>query len=191
MKRFCLFLICLLTGILPVAAQVAIAFSKPGGFYPETFTLSIETGNEGDAPLQIRYTLNGAVPTANSLLYKHPLAMDRTLYSSSNFYKIPNTIPKYAVPVPGEVEHIIVVRAAAFNAEGERCSDVITASYLIAPLLGRKIELPVLSLCVDSFDLFDPHDRFFFKNYRTESVDCLCRICDNLTVSDFPRSFFD
>lgn len=128
MKRFCLFLICLLTGILPVAAQVAIAFSKPGGFYPETFTLSIETENGGDAPLQIRYTLNGAVPTANSLLYKHPLAMDRTLYSSSNFYKIPNTIPKYAVPVPGEVEHIIVVRAAAFNAEGERCSDVITAS---------------------------------------------------------------
>lgn len=161
MKRFCLFLICLLTGILSVAAQVAIAFSNPGGFYPETFTLSIETENGGDAPLQIRYTLNGAVPTANSLLYKHPLAMDRTLYSSSNFYKIPNTIPKYAVPVPGEVEHIIVVRAAAFNAEGERCSDVITASYLIAPLLGRKIELPVLSLCVDSFDLFDPDKGIF------------------------------
>ena len=27
----------------PVAAQVAIAFSKPGGFYPETFTLSFVT----------------------------------------------------------------------------------------------------------------------------------------------------
>ena len=145
----------------PVAAQVAIAFSKPGGFYPEIFTLSIETENGGNAPLQIRYTLNGAVPTANSLLYKRPLAMDRTLYSPSNIYKIPNTIPQYQSPVPDGVEHIVVVRAAAFNAEGERCSDVITASYLIAPLLGRKIELPVLSLCVDSFDLFDPDKGIF------------------------------
>lgn len=172
MKRFCLFLICLLTGILPVAAQVAIAFSNPGGFYPETFTLSIEAENGGDAPLQIRYTLNGAVPTANSLLYKHPLAMGRTLYSSSNFYKIPSTIPKYTVPVPGEVEHIIVVRAAAFNAGGERCSDVITASYLIAPLLGRKIELPVLSLCVDSFDLFDPDKGIFVPGNSFDPARC-------------------
>lgn len=139
----------------PVAAQVSVAFSKPGGFYPETFALSIETENAGGASLQIRYTLNGTVPTANSLLYKHPLAMDRTLCSPSNIYKIPNTIPQYQSPVPDEVEHIIVVRAAAFNAAGERCSEVITASYLIAPLLGRKIQLPVLSLCVDSFDLFD------------------------------------
>ena len=155
MRRFCFFLICLLTGILPVAAQVSLAFSKPGGFYPETFTLSIEAENGGDASLQIRYTLNGAVPTANSLLYKHPLAMDHTLYSSSNIYKIPNAIPQYQSPIPEEVEHIIVVRAAAFNAAGDRCSEVITASYLIAPLLGRKIQLPVLSLCVDSFDLYD------------------------------------
>ena len=95
MRRFCFFLICLLTCVLPVAAQVSLAFSKPGGFYPETFTLSIEAENGGDASLQIRYTLNGAVPTANSLLYKHPLAMDHTLYSSSNIYKIPNAIPQY------------------------------------------------------------------------------------------------
>lgn len=155
MRRFCFFLICLLTCVLPVAAQVSLAFSKPGGFYPETFTLSIEAENGGDASLQIRYTLNGAVPTANSLLYKHPLAMDHTLYSSSNIYKIPNAIPQYQSPIPEEVEHIIVVRAAAFNAAGDRCSEVITASYLIAPLLGRKIQLPVLSLCVDSFDLYD------------------------------------
>ena len=156
MKRFCLFLICLMMGVLPIAAQVSVVFSRPGGFYPEAFSLAMETRNTEDPSLQIRYTLNGSVPTSGSLLYTHPLEMSRELYSASNIYKIPNTIPQYSVPAPSEVERLVVVRAAAFDTSGSCCSDVITCSYLIAPLLGREIRIPVLSLCVDSAALFDP-----------------------------------
>ncbi len=137
-------------------AQVTIQFSHPSGCYSHPFALSIVMdGNDEAQPLQIRYTLNGGMPSVESILYENPVQLDQKAYSSSNIYTIPNAIDAYWKEAPAVVERIIVLRAAAFNAAGDLCSNVITGSYLIESLLGRKITLPILSLCVDSADFFD------------------------------------
>lgn len=155
MRRIRLLLLVLLANIQLSSAQVTLSFSKPGGCYADAFTLAITAGNDEDIPFQIRYTLNGGTPSVGSFLYKKPLPLDACLYPTSDIYKIPNAIDKYQSPIPSGVEHIIVVRAAAFTLDGQRCSEVITASYVITSLLGRKLSLPVVSLCADSADLFD------------------------------------
>ena len=155
MRRFWLFFIVSLATFSLGNAQVSLSFSKPGGCYADIFTLSINVESNENIPCQIYYTLNGGTPSVESVLYEHPIVLDKSQYSSSDIFKIPNAIGKYLSPIPSEIDRIIVVRAAAFNQDGQRCSEVISASYIISSLLGRTISLPVLSLCVDSVDFFD------------------------------------
>lgn len=155
MRRLWLILIGLFAVIPTISAQVTLSFSKPGGCYTDISSISILAESDGNIPFQIHYTLNGGTPSVGSFLYKHPLTLNARLYSSSNIFKIPNTTEKYRSPVPPDVERVIVIRAAAFDKNGQRCSEVITSTYVILPLLGRTTRLPVLSLCVDSTDLFD------------------------------------
>lgn len=132
-----------------------MSFSVSGGRYQDTFTLSIQSEGEESSTCQIRYTLNGGTPSVESFLYEGPLTVDKNLYSKSDIYKNPNAIAQYQTPIPSDVERIVVIRSAAFNAQGEICSNIATASYVVGSLLGRDITLPVLSLCVDSADLYD------------------------------------
>ena len=153
--RQLLFLFGLCGCLVQLNAQVTVFFSKPGGFYAENDTLSIRVEGDERQTCQIRYTLNGSLPTVGSFLYEHPLPLDQRLYSRSCIYKIPNTIEEYRTPLPEDVERIVVVRAAAFDQQGRRCSSVATASYVLPFSSGRTIALPIVSLCVDSMDLFD------------------------------------
>ena len=146
----------------------SVLFSHPGGFYSDTFYLGMEmlhTSTHG--PCTIHYTLNGAVPTACDSQYKAPLPLSSDCYSMSALYKVP-TVPEDRWFEPSGVEHIIVVRAAAFDSTGEQCSPVTTQSYLIDSLLGRRITLPVVSLCTDSLSLFDHDTGIFVKGYHFE-----------------------
>jgi len=49
--------------------------SKPGGFYDNPFKLSLEDDNHGG---QIRYTVDGSEPSANSMLYDKPIDISNT-----------------------------------------------------------------------------------------------------------------
>jgi len=137
--------------LLPIVAQGQVTFSHPGGFYSETFTLSMTAANP---TYTIHYTLNGSVPTADDPQYNAPLPMNANMYSRSNIYQIMSS-PARIWHAPDSVEHAIVVRAATFDSQGQRCSAVTTATYIIDALMGRHISLPVVSLCVDSAALFD------------------------------------
>ncbi|MBR4135039.1 MAG: CotH kinase family protein [Bacteroidales bacterium] len=155
MRRCVLLFIGLSVALVQLKAQAIVSFSQPGGRYADSFLLSIETEELDGGPYQIRYTLNGGTPSVESFLYEHPLKVDSRLFSTADIYKIPNTIERYKTPLPKDVERVVVVRAAAFNAQGECCSNVATATYVIEALYNRTITLPILSLCVDSVDLFD------------------------------------
>ena len=156
-------LLLLLLSPLTSFAQ-SVVFSHPGGFYSDTFSLSMHIGffpnttqslsRSVTQPLTIHYTLNGAEPTVCDAQYTAPLPLSADCYSRSDFFRVP-TVPADRWFVPDSVEHIIVVRAAAFDSTGERCSPVTTQSYLINSLFGRRISLPVVSLCADSLSLFD------------------------------------
>ena len=145
---------------ISLSAQ-AVVFSHGGGFYADTFQLQMEVLYAPmDSHYTIHYTLNGAEPTECDPEYRAPLPMTEALYSRSDLFRVQN-VPDERWFAPDKVEHIIVVRAAAFDSTGERRSTVTTHAYLIDSLMGRRITLPVVSLCTDSLSLFD-HDTGLF-----------------------------
>lgn len=107
-----------------------VQFSQPGGFYDESFFLALSYPS-GDT--SIHYTTNGNAPNANSQVYVSPLHLDQDLYSHSNIYTIRNC-PESLWYQPDSVQHCIVIRAAAFDSEGNRISPINTNSYLIRKL---------------------------------------------------------
>ena len=126
-------------------------FSVPGGFYEESPVLEIFPFYQQH---HIRFTTNGNRPTAQSRLYTEPLLLDGSFYSHSDIYTIPIALPEYQY-IPDSVRHCIVIRAAVFDENDSCISEVATHSYFIRSLGCDFLELPVVSLCADSLDLFD------------------------------------
>ena len=159
------------------ASGQAVVFSHGGGFYADTFSLSMRIDfvpqltvsplTSHLSPLTIHYTLNGAEPTECDPEYHAPLPMTAACYSPSNLFRVQD-VPDDRWFAPEEVEHIIVVRAAAFDSTGYRRSVVTTHAYLIDSLLGRRISLPVVSLCTDSLGLYDHDTGLFVPGYCFE-----------------------
>ena len=136
---------------LAFANAQEVTFSTPGGFYDDPFELTLSCTQQDKV---IHYTTNGNRPTADDPVYSQPLLLDQSLESRSNIYTIPIT-PESLWYAPKTVQRCIVIRAAAFNAIGERVSNVITNSYLIKALGCDTHGLPIMSICADSLDLFD------------------------------------
>ncbi|MBQ3751141.1 MAG: CotH kinase family protein [Bacteroidales bacterium] len=146
-----LFALLLLFPLMLSAQGGEVVFSQKGGVYSNPFTVSLQCTN---SQYLIHYTLNGATPTAASPTYSQPFSLGPHLYSTSNFYTIP-TAPENHIYMPESVLRAIVIRAAAFDANGNRVSPVVTQSYFIKSLNCDLHQLPVISLCADSAALFD------------------------------------
>ena len=139
---------------VPLWAQSdEVHFSPSGGIFAETFPVTMTCDNPG---LTIRYTLNGNTPDAKSPRYQEPLMLNNSLKSRSNIYKIPIS-PKNEFYLPSSVTKGIVIRAAAFDSQGNRVTPVVTQSYFIGSLDCDLHGLAVISICADSLSLFD-HD---------------------------------
>ncbi len=134
-----------------LAQEASVVFSPQGGIYAKTFPVTIHCENPA---WHIRYTLNGATPDMHSRRYTAPLTLGPELYSQSDIYKIPNALEEDFY-LPDSVLKCIVIRAAAFDGQGNRVSPVVTQSYFINALGCDFHGLPVLSLCTDSLSLFD------------------------------------
>jgi len=129
----------------------SITFSMPGGFYEQTFHLTLSCDNQEAV---IRYTTNGNQPTEKDAVYDSPLLLDEQLYSKSNIYTIVDC-PQGDFYLPDDVQKCIVIRAAAFDMAGNRIGEVATNSYFIKSLGCHSHGLPAVSICADSLDLFD------------------------------------
>ena len=129
----------------------AVLFSHQGGFYDEPFALSLGCTNW---ECSIHYTTNGNTPTAASARFDEPLLLDESLYSISDIFMLP-IAPVFDPFVPDSVHHAIVIRAAAFDGNGQRVSEVVSQTYLIRALGCDHQGLPVVSVCCDSLSLFD------------------------------------
>lgn len=133
-----------------------VSFSMPGGFYQHSFDLTLSAG-EG---CSIHYTLDGSTPTLLSPVYGQPLTLSPALYSTRDIFLMRDS-PEREWNPPSSVRHAIVVRAAAFDSQGHRQGGVTTHTYLIADLLGREAQLPVVSISLDYEALFDPDTGIF------------------------------
>lgn len=172
-QRLLTVLLCLLQIHLSAQSYV-VRFSPTGGTYNQAFPVILSCDNPA---LHIRYTLNGATPDGTSALYSQPLMLDNNLKSRSDIYKIPIS-PENEFYLPDSVIKGIVIRAAAFDSQGNRVSPVVTQSYFIGSLGCDLHGLPVVSICADSLplfahdtgilvpgDLFDPEDLDNSGNY--------------------------
>ena len=164
MKRWCITLLIL----MPLAALgQSVTFSHSSGMYANTFQLELTA----QAGYTIRYTLDGCRPTASSAAYTAPMQLSESLYSPVQVFRHQNCPDTNWIERDG-VEHIIVVRAALFDDTGTCHSEVATQAYVVNSLLGRTIELPVVSICVDTADLFDYDSGIFVMgaNYTPSIV---------------------
>lgn len=134
-----------------IAQDEKVMFSHQGGFYSESFYLSLGCS---DFNHHIRYTTNGNAPTAASPVYEQQLWLSQHLYSHSDIYKL-QISPESLQYVPDSVSHVIVIRAAVFDENGQRMGPVATNTYFINALGVDTQGLPAVSICADSLDLFD------------------------------------
>ena len=132
-------------------SQTEVLFSHHGGFYEEPFALSLGCSNLN---CHICYTTNGDTPTEHSKRYVNPMLLDESLFSTSDIYTLP-IAPLFEPFVPASVQHAIVIRAAAFDEDGQCVSEVVTNTYLIRNLGCDHNGLAVVSVCADSLSLFD------------------------------------
>ena len=148
MKRISIILFLLL---LPLAMfSQKVKFSQKGGFYEESFSLTLSCDEE----YHIRYTTDGNDPTAKSKLYKEPLWLDERMYSKADIYKIKISVDSLAY-IPESMKHAIVIRAALFDSNDSIVSRTFTQTYLIRSLGIESHGMAAVSVCADYDDLFD------------------------------------
>ena len=134
-----------------------VIFSASGGFYDDVFQLQMSNSNPQN---HIRYTINGNQPTAQSQIYTEPLVLDYSKYSKSDIYTVINS-PVNDFYLPDSIQHCIVIRAAVFDENDSCVSKIKTNSYFIGELGCDTHNLPVISICADSLDLFDYNTGIF------------------------------
>ena len=145
-----------------LAQETSVSFSSSGGFYDCPFELSLSCPHE----FTIHYSINGNSPTLSDPIYETPLKLNEKLYSKSNIYTIQNC-PDEFWHVPNSIQRCIVIRAAAFDADGNQVSPIATHSYMIKSLGCDTHGLPIVSICVDSVSLFD-HEIGIMSNGRSD-----------------------
>ena len=154
--------------ILPHSVQAqepVVSFSCPGGFYDNSFILSLSCPDS----LSIHYTLNGNIPTVADMVYQRPLTLDDELFSKSNIHTIQTCHDSIWHPA-NSVQKCIIVRASAFDLNGDQVGETITNSYFIKSLGCNSHGLPIVSICVDSLSLFDQEYGIMATNESDDTI---------------------
>ncbi len=163
-------------------AQTKVVFSQQGGFYEDSFPLELWCPDG----LHVRYTVNGATPTADAQPYSEPLLLNEELFSKSDIYTIVDCIPSVFHAVD-DVKHAIVIRAAVFDENDSCVGPVVTHSYFIKALGCDLHGLPVLSLAADSLDLFDYETGIFIPGVNYDPIDSTATGNYNMTGREWER----
>ena len=144
---------------LPAVAANSIAraprFSHPGGFYDREFSLVLAPPAPGGV---IYYTLDGAKPNEESLVYTQPIPIvfspdhdGGIAYIETTMDRIPRHM-RWLEPA-AEPFKATVVRARYVIA-GAEPSPVVTQTYFADPDIHRRFTMPVIAIATDPEGLF-------------------------------------
>ena len=133
--------------------QERVSFSVGGGFHTGPVLLELSSIHS-DA--EIRYTLDGSEPTADSPLYENPIYIQDRSGEPNDLSVILDISHNYAnaAPPAGSVFKGTVVRAAAFR-DGALSGPIATNTYFITGEGSSRYSIPVISLSSHRDSLFD------------------------------------
>ncbi|MBL7899975.1 MAG: CotH kinase family protein [Crocinitomicaceae bacterium] len=149
-----------------IGQQLALPYSNGvSGIYTTDVTLSLFHDTPG---VTIFYTLNGNEPTPQDFIYTGPITLsnrngDPNIYSEiptnpsfdypTGAYDLDRANDRGWLPPYSEVYKINVIRYRAYK-PGFAPSETVTQTFMIDPLGADRYDFPILSLVVDSTDLF-------------------------------------
>ncbi len=139
--------------LLPLINDERIEFSRESGFYDEGFELEISSDGGGE----IYYTLDGSEPDKDSEKYSSPIKISDAS-GNPNVYSARTDIAPffekhYSIPQKN-VDKAVVVRAAAFAADGSK-SESVTKTYFVGFAEKKAYEnLAAVSVVTDPENLF-------------------------------------
>lgn len=126
-----------------------IAFSSPSGVFTTDLAVSINHSLGHD----IRYTLDGSIPTMESPLYDGPISFTDATATEPQFSLINTSY--YWDPPTGDVMQVNNIRAMSFVDEIPT-SEVFSKTYAVGEEVSQLFEeYPVFSFQIDGDSLFD------------------------------------
>ncbi|MGV6860696.1 MAG: CotH kinase family protein [Putridiphycobacter sp.] len=142
-----------------------VQFSFESGIYNTAILLNLTSTDPGT---EIHYTSNGCEPTLSDPVFINQIPLINLDGTTNSIAEIPtNPSINYPfgtytatrahsrgwLPPNGEVKKAHIIKAKAFKT-GFSPSQTVTKTYLIDPLGSGRYSMPVLSIVVDSVDLF-------------------------------------
>lgn len=141
-----------------------IIFSHYPGFYKDTFLLSTTSLK----PYEIRYTLNGSLPSVNSPILSDSLPITHRSKEPNKWSNIKTSGRVFWQAPFAVVPKATVLRCAGFIG-GQQATSVYTHTYFV----GREsygFELPIISLVADSHSLFDHDTGIYVPGVHQDSL---------------------
>ena len=138
--------------------------SAKSGFYPAPFTLELQCP-EG---LSVYYTLDGSIPTPADHLYSEPLTFSDPS-SSGNVFSARDDIASQTdgyLPPSDPVDKALVVRAAAYDEEGNYSQPVTAVYFLDFEEKAGYENTAIVSLITDPDNLFDEETGIYVRGSR-------------------------
>lgn len=150
-----------------------LVFSKQAGFYSEPFMLFMQTAQPDDS---IFYTTNGSIPNTSAFLFTDSILISNIDAQPNSFSEIqtaPFGPPSYFKswnPPLANVPKANVIRAAVFR-NGQRISQIESASYFVDTAIFSKYHFPVISLTTDSNNFFNYDTGIYVPGVHWDSID--------------------
>ena len=134
-------------------------FSHEAGFYDEPFDLELQ----GYRTYSIYYTTDGSVPDENSALYTGPIYIEDATTKPNRLSRRTDITVDGVVPPSSPVKKATIISALAIDEEGNR-SAVVTNAYFVGFQNYREyLDIPVISIVADPYDLFDEQDGIYVR----------------------------
>ena len=142
----------------------APAFDHDSGFYPDSFSLQLTAAKD----CKIYYTTDSSVPSDQSNLYSGPIFI-RDISPDKNVSQALAAFPD-ATPV----NKASIIRAVAYDANGNR-SEIVTKAYFVDyDEKAYQANLPTVSLVSDPINLFDPtlgiYTNYIMEGWEREAL---------------------
>lgn len=132
-------------------SDVEVLFSAASGFYDEPFLLEMGAGENCD----IYYTLDGTVPTKDSILYDGPILITDISDTPNKYADIGGISLIDDVYLPTQpVEKANIIRAIAFDEEGKKSRESSAVYFVGYEGKDGFEDLAVVSLITDPDNLF-------------------------------------